>query len=1106
MSCKSVRTWSSLIALFSVNLALGQFRVDPAVVREARAAVKARQGHSLMANPLADGTTDLGIAALGPGVRILEEGGVSRAVDLYTGIQTSGNFFWRWTSGSAETAYWALDDGTMGPAGELAGGGHITAYEFSLGLHADFNGDVVRPYVIVSFYNAPADPVASATNPVVEPPAPVSSIAWIFNSITLPSGPGFYNFRSGLIDLASLGLDFDIDDDYYVEVLPLEWSSYPAGNAVVDPDVHAIFANSAAMLTYGSNQNRMWSDFWTRNAGCTVVSSDGDGFYDHPGEMDSCNSGTFLNQSAIRLRGDPCSTVNALKLGIDSPADICVQPGEPVTVTLSQTCLPGLVRGYQAFLQFDTARLTFGSGAYVTPMPYGLPIIVPISAVGADIDLAAGINDLGGQVPTSSSADLVTMNFTAGATEGLTQVTFRLHDPPSRFSDPFGGPVSPTLVDSPVICVDGTAPLMTCAPLSYQCISEIPAPAADYAEFVLHGGSAVDNGCFGPVAPTVTYIGSSDNGGPGCAGMPYVLNRTYRATDCAGNIADCTQVITVVDDTDPTVTAGSIASCYPNTGAAEAAAIAATTSSDNCTPTGSLVVSASTVGTCSAIVTVTVSDACGNASSVNYNTRIDDTIPGIGGSIAGGSLDASCGATIPVSVTVTDNCGVLASAVSFSMSTTSGSIDDSGLVKTQVNAATVTIAGNALLTSVAACSASVSISVSATDECGNPSTAFSVSGLWSDASAPIVNAGPDPAPYPADAGGCTALVSWAAATATDNCPSVLSTVYDIDEGNNGSNEVTGQSGTSHTFPVGTHRVTARVSDGCGNEGSDFFLVTILPVNELVVDVELNWQFAGTRCITFELWNCPGSTPSATVTAELVFSYSGFDNGKAENQIVLVPCAAGPYDCITARDRLHTLRQTDETPTIVGTQYDISFTGADKLRGGNLNDDYWIDILDFGVYSFKYGKRYRDGVEVLATDPPFDGDTFCTPPTLPPHADISGNGFVFTEDFTFIQQAYLTHHEANCCGQAGLQGPGGRFIAAAEGAEGPVISIAVAELQARGLGELAVADLNDDGVLDSLDMIAFIAGSRPTDDVDRPLLDTPTSLLVPTGARPIPRRP
>lgn len=1105
MRCKPICTCSSFVALLAADLAYGQIRVDPAVVREARAAVKAQQGQLPALIPLSGGSIDLGLAPLGPEVLVLD-GGSTRVVDLYTGIQPSENAFWRWTSGSAETAYWALDDGTMGPAGALAGGGNVTAYEFSLGVHADFNGDIVRPYVIVSFYNAPADPVANATNPVVEPPTPVSSIAWIFNSITLPTGPGFYNFRSGLIDLAALGFDFNLDDDYYVEVLPLEWSSFPAGNAVVDPDVHAIFANNATMVTNGSNQNLMWSDFWHRNAGCAVVLSDGDGFYDHPTEIDNCNSPTFRNESAVRLVGDPCPTVNALKLDIDSPADICVQPGEPVTITLSQTCLPGLVRGYQAFLQFDTARLTFGSGAYITPMPYGLPIITPISAAGANLDLAAGINDLGGQVPTSSSADLVTLNFTAGATEGLTQVTFRPHDPPSRFTDPFGGPVVPTLLDSPVICVDGTDPLIACAPLSYQCISEIPAPAADYAEFVLQGGSAVDNGCFGPLAPTVTLENTTDNAGPGCPGLPYVLNRTYRATDCAGNFADCVQVITVVDNTNPNVSAGSIASCYPDAAAAESDAIAATTRSDNCTPTGSLIVSASTAGTCTATVTVTVSDACGNSSSVNYSTRIDATIPGIGGSITGGSLNASCGATVPVSVTITDNCGVLESAVSFSMTTSSGSIDDSGLIKSQVNATTVSIAGNALLTSVSACTATVSISVSAIDECGNPSAPFSVSGLWSDTSAPVVNAGPDPAPYPADAGGCTALVAWAAAAASDNCPNVLTTVYDIDEGNNGSNEVTGQSGTSHTFPVGTHRVTARVSDGCGNEGSDFFLVTVLPVNEMVVDVELNWQFAGTRCITFELWNCPGSTPAATVSAELTFTYSGLDNGKAENQIVLIPCGAGPYDCITARDRLHTLRQTDETPTIVGTQYDVSFTGADKLRGGNLNDDYWIDILDFGVYSFKYGKRYRDGVEVLPTDPPFDGDTFCAPPTLPPHADISGNGFVFTEDFTFIQQAYLTHHEANCCGQSGLQGSGGRSIATAEATEGPVISITVAELHARGLGELAVADLNHDGVLDSLDMIAFIAGARPTEEIDRPLPETPTPSLVPTGARPIPRRP
>ena len=60
--------------------------------------------------------------------------------------------------------------------------------------------------------------------------------------------------------------------------------------------------------------------------------------------------------------------------------------------------------------------------------------------------------------------------------------------------------------------------------------------------------------------------------------------------------------------------AGLIASCFPTLAAAEAAAIAATTATDNCL--GPLTTTALTVGTCNAVITVTVADGCGNSANV----------------------------------------------------------------------------------------------------------------------------------------------------------------------------------------------------------------------------------------------------------------------------------------------------------------------------------------------------------------------------------------------------------------------------------------------------------------------------------------------------------
>src|SRR5204863_1165025 len=100
---------------------------------------------------------------------------------------------------------------------------------------------------------------------------------------------------------------------------------------------------------------------------------------------------------------------------------------------------------------------------------------------------------------------------------------------------------------------------------------------------------------------------------------------TRRSSDLCGNSASV-PYNTRIDNTAPVPVAGSIAACYPTAAAAEAAAIAATTATDNCP--GTLTKTASTVGTCSAVVTVTVADGCGNNASRAYITPIDNTTPG----------------------------------------------------------------------------------------------------------------------------------------------------------------------------------------------------------------------------------------------------------------------------------------------------------------------------------------------------------------------------------------------------------------------------------------------------------------------------------------------
>lgn len=302
----------------------------------------------------------------------------------------------------------------------------------------------------------------------------------------------------------------------------------------------------------------------------------------------------------------------------------------------------------------------------------------------------------------------------------------------------------------------------------------------------------------------------------------------------------------------------------------------------------------------------------------------------------------------------------------------------------------------------------------------------------------------------ADAGGCDAAVTVPALVAFDACTGVDSIVNDFNDTSNASG----------TYPPGTTVVTWTVTDNCGNESEVMQDITVDSFNNLSVAVEMVGVSAAiTRCITFELFECPGTLPDAVVDADLLFS-SGTFTGTIE-----VPC--GNYICITARDTLHTLQRTDDDGDFIisGTQYEADFTSLgttdDSLVGGNLNDDPYIDILDFGIFVGQYG-------DLLSPSTP------CGTPA--PHANISDNLVVGTEDYTFIGINFLKANEAACCTVLTAHGPRGSGAQAA--AAGPVTRISRAELVHRGMGELVVADLNQDGWLDVLDMIEFLGGALP----------------------------
>ncbi|HPP75760.1 MAG TPA: hypothetical protein PLU88_11615, partial [Armatimonadota bacterium] len=162
------------------------------------------------------------------------------------------------------------------------------------------------------------------------------------------------------------------------------------------------------------------------------------------------------------------SLVNVLVLNVPVES-LYVKPGETVDVELYQTNMADAAAGYQAFLSFDTGKLSIDTGNIThTPDPYGWLHYTKVT--GGNIDLSAGIRmeytDPGQdpQQPSSATAKLATLQFTAigvaGATNTTTNVAFRPNYPPTRFT--IDGYELPTLTyDSLTITIDGIDPAVT---------------------------------------------------------------------------------------------------------------------------------------------------------------------------------------------------------------------------------------------------------------------------------------------------------------------------------------------------------------------------------------------------------------------------------------------------------------------------------------------------------------------------------------------------------------------------------------------------------------------------------------------------------------------
>jgi hypothetical protein len=331
-----------------------------------------------------------------------------------------------------------------------------------------------------------------------------------------------------------------------------------------------------------------------------------------------------------------------------------------------------------------------------------------------------------------------------------------------------GGNVTITITDSndqnctiSVLVIDpGSCSLPECSLIvvcppspsgTFDCNNPIPAPVTTEADFEALGGDI--SGVYCGTLTITSVTGTVDN----CTSSS--ITRTYTIFDDRApengvldeNESSETCTITfsyAPDQTPPMVTPGSIAACYPSVAAAEAAALAVTTATDNCT--GMVTQTAVTLGTCAAVITVTATDLCNNSASVSYNTRIDGTPPTLNG-LPATPVTVNCNDPLPAvpNVTATDNCGPVTPV--FNTTTTPGNCPQ---------AKTITRTWTA------------------TDACGNVTSFTQIINVV-DVTAPVFNQNPLPANITVS---CSNIPMPAVLDGTDNCdPGIPPPVIFINE-------------------------------------------------------------------------------------------------------------------------------------------------------------------------------------------------------------------------------------------------------------------------------------------------------------------------------------
>jgi hypothetical protein len=346
---------------------------------------------------------------------------------------------------------------------------------------------------------------------------------------------------------------------------------------------------------------------------------------------------------------------------------------------------------------------------------------------------------------------------------------------------------------------------------------------------------------------------------------PYALganNVKLIVTDQGGLADTCDAVITVVDQSTPTLTCRADTTVtVPNGTPNAVVSFTAGTATDNCD--GSVAIAAtppsgSTFPLGTTLVTVIATDDAGNKDTCTFNVTVNELPP----------------AKVPP-VAVCQNLNLNADAnCQANGSVNNGSFDPDGGAVTveQTPAGPYGLGVN-------------NITLIVTDDEGDKDTCFATITVI-DVTDPVVTC-PANVTVNNAAGQCGAIVNYAAATAVDNCDGSVSLSYSAASGS--------------FFPVGTTTVAVIGTDDAGNADTCYFDVTVNDVEDPVAFCggDINVPNSAGQCGAVVNWtNSIGNTDNCGVNSSVFTPASGsfFPVGSTQVMHVVTDAAGNADTC------------------------------------------------------------------------------------------------------------------------------------------------------------------------------------------------------------------